>query len=156
MSLFEPKATKFTGRVVAAAPVDRIFPLFSPVGEKGWVPGWSPELLHPKGVEWAEGQIFRTSEEKGEAVWIVSRLDRDAHRAEYHRVEPGRYVARVDVACRPMDPGKTEATIAYTFVGLSEGGNAEIEAMNVVDYERKMSRWSGWIDAFLNGRTPEA
>jgi len=32
------------------------------------VPGWDPELLHPPGVEWEEGLVFRTREESGGAT----------------------------------------------------------------------------------------
>jgi hypothetical protein len=55
----------FRGRIAIHAPIHAIFELFSPLGERAWVPDWNPELLHPPDVQWAEGQIFRTQEEKG-------------------------------------------------------------------------------------------
>lgn len=142
---FRPSTATFRGKVHVAAAPDEAFPLFSPEGEKRWVPGWAPEILHPPEGRWEARQIFRTQEESGEAVWVISRLDRGAHEAEYHRIEPGRYVARVEVACRPAPEGGTEAEIAYSFVGLSDSGNRDIEAMTPEDYEAKMVRWTGWI-----------
>jgi len=52
---------------------------FSPLGERLWVPDWEPEILHPPGESWAQGLIFRTREEKGDAVWLVTALDRAGH-----------------------------------------------------------------------------
>jgi hypothetical protein len=145
MPPFTPRTLTLTGRVAVSGGLDEIFPLFSPLGERLWVPGWDPELLHPAGAEWEEGMIFRTEEERGPAVWVVSRLQREAHRVRYHRVEPGRYVACIEVVCRAAGAGMTEATIAYTFVGLSDAGNRDIAAMSETEYVEKMARWERWI-----------
>ncbi len=149
MSGFKPRTRSFAGTIRLDGTVDRVFELFSPLGEKHWVPGWDPELLHPEGVAWDVGLIFRTREERGEAVWVVTRLDRAAHDVEYHRVEPGRYVARVAVRCTPIGPSRTEATTEYRFVGLSDAGNAEIGAMDDAGYAAKMERWTTWLNGYL-------
>jgi hypothetical protein len=153
LAAFVPGSAEFSGRFSVATPVEEVFELFSPLGERSWVPKWDPELLHPPGVSWAVGQIFRTVEEKGEAVWIVTALDRKALRVEYHRVEPGRYVARIRVACSASGEGKTEVATAYAFVGLSDEGNSEIRAMTEAAYREKMERWRRWIAAHLGPRT---
>lgn len=152
MTAFRSRSSMFCGIVIAPAEIDEVFTLFSPQGERGWVPGWDPEMLHPSGDAWEERQVFRTREERGEAVWVISRLDRAGHRVEYHRVEPGRWVARVEVRCRPLDGGRTEASVEYAFIGLSESGNREIDGMTEEEYEAKMARWSGWIERHLAGR----
>ncbi|WP_214470513.1 hypothetical protein [Mesorhizobium sp. dw_380] len=38
-------------RVLLAGPIDRVFPLFTPIGETLWVEGWQSEFLHPKNGE---------------------------------------------------------------------------------------------------------
>lgn len=149
-----PLSKSFTGGFAVAAPVGSVFPLFSPEGERRWVPGWDPELLHPPGAAWEEEMIFRTREEKGDAVWVVTRLAPGEHRVTYHRVEPGRWVARVEVRCTRIDDRRTDVRTSYRFLGLSPDGNAEIEAMTQAAYDAKMQRWSGWIGACLG--TPEA
>jgi len=160
MRAFVPCTTTFRGRVLVAGEIGDVFPLFSPEGEKLWVPGWAPEYVHPDPAEtkWAEGQIFRTREEVGEAIWLVTRLDRARHRVEYHRVEPGRYVAHIAVHCRPFPIGGTDVSTAYSFIGLSETGNGEIDAMTQQAYDAKMSRWTEWIARHLesHGRKPES
>jgi hypothetical protein len=146
---FAPRTRTLRGEFAVGGAVDSIFRLFSPLGEKSWVPGWDPELLHPKGVTWGQGLLFRTKEEKGDAIWIVSQLDRSGYRVEYHRVEPNRYVARVEVCCRALSATETEVRTAYEFIGLSREGNEEIATMTEDDYKLKMERWRSWITAYL-------
>ncbi len=154
---FVPRVLELRGHLVVPGDPEAIFPLFSPVGERLWVPGWSPELLHPSGVEWAEGQVFRTREETGEeVVWFVTRLDRGARHVEYRRVVPGLYVARVEVRCLSVPERRTRADVSYDYVGLSEAGNRDIGAMSPEAYDEKMARWKGWIEGYLAtaGATP--
>jgi len=148
--MFAPASIELRGGLTVAAPVQEAFGLFSPEGEKLWVPGWAPELLHPPGREWERGLTFRTQEERGEAVWVVTALDRERHEVEYYRVEHGRYIARVCVRCQARGPRLTEAAVTYTFVGLSEEGNRDIAAMSEAAYEEKMRRWQGWIATHLS------
>jgi hypothetical protein len=149
--MFVPRSIELSGHFELETTPERAFPLFSPVGEKVWAPEWDPELLHPPGVEWERGQIFRTIDEQGDAIWVVTLLDRERHEVEYHRVEPGRYVARVRVGCTEAGRGRTEVAVRYGFVGLSESGNREIDAMSPGAFEEKMRRWQGWIERYLRG-----
>jgi hypothetical protein len=140
-----------TGNFNAAGSVDVVFPLFSPLGEKSWVPQWDPELLHPAGATWEQGLVFRTNEESGDAIWVVSRLERSDHQVEYYRVECSRYVARIEVRCRAFSAAETEVQTAYEFIGLSEEGNRQIASMTHDDYKKKMIRWQNWINEHLEG-----
>lgn len=149
---FSPRTVDLEGRFLVAGPPDQVFSLFSPLGETHWVPGWSPELVHPSDDTWVEGQVFRTEEERGPAVWVVSALDLAARTVKYHRVEPERYVARIEVICRPTEDGHTEVETRYGFVGLTETGNRDIAAMTQEQYDAKMDRWRGWIGEHLTGR----
>ena len=146
------RSIELEGGFSVADAADSVFELFSPLGEKAWVPGWEPELIHPLGVSWERGLVFRTREERGEAIWIVTALDRRRHEVEYHRVEPGRYVARVSVACSARGEGETDVRVSYAFVGLSPAGNEDIARMSAAAYEEKMRRWQAWIAAHLAGR----
>jgi hypothetical protein len=150
---FVAESREYSGSLSIRAAIEPVFELFSPVGERAWVPGWSPELLHPPDVSWAQGQIFRTRDATGEAVWVVSRLDRDAHEVEYHRVEPQRHVARVRVKCAASSGTVTSVVVSYSFVGLSREGNDEILAMTADAYAGKLGRWQRWIDAYLGTAT---
>ncbi len=146
---FVPSSVILKGRIILPGPVNRVFHLFSPEGEKLWVPGWNPELLYPQGAKWEEGLLFRTREEFGDAVWVVTQLNLAAHHVTYHRVESGRYVARVEVRCRALPKHRTEARVCYAFVGLSILGNREIRSMTTQAFDEKMKRWTQWISTCL-------
>ena len=152
MSDFIARSVEFTGNFVVPGPIETVFDLFSPLGERLWVPGWNPELLHPSGISWVCGQIFRTQEEAGEAVWIVTTLTREAHEVEYHRVESHRYVARVRVKCAATADQATEVSTSYGFIGLTPEGNDAIMAMTDASYSVKMKRWERWISQYLARR----
>jgi hypothetical protein len=145
MGNFSAGWVEFFGELTVSLPVEQTFELFSPLGERQWVNDWTPELLHPPDISWERGQIFRTCEERGEAIWVVTALDRKAHEVEYHRVETGRYVARVFVRCTPVAAQETQVATSYKFVGLSVEGNAEITRMTPDAYREKMQRWERWI-----------
>jgi hypothetical protein len=154
----EAWSIELDGRLVVEAPVDAAFALFSPVGEKAWVPGWEPEILHPPGSTWEPGLVFRTRDGEREVVWLVSSLDRLKHEVEYHRVEAGQHVARVRVACAARSPRQTEVRVRYLFVGLSDAGNRQIALMTAEAHGERMREWQRLIREHLerqDGRTPE-
>jgi hypothetical protein len=151
--MFAAASVELTGGFLVPERVPVVFELFSPNGERKWVPGWNPELLHPPKAEWERGLIFRTREELGDAVWVVTVLDRGSHEVEYYRVEASRYVARVRVRCRAQGSTQTDVSVVYTFVSLSDAGNREIAEMSHAAYEQKMKRWQGWICGYLSSRS---
>lgn len=146
---FTPRVVTLIGDFTVNALLDLAFELFSPLGEKSWVPHWEPELLYPAGVNWARGLVFRTKEEHGDAIWIVSHLDQADHRVEYYRVESSRYVVRVEVKCGAVSASETRVHVTYQFVGLSKEGNDQIATMTEEEYKAKMARWKKWVNASL-------
>jgi hypothetical protein len=138
---FEPVSRTFVGTLRVDDDVSKVFPLFSPLGEKSWVPNWNPELLYPPDTEWDQGLIFTTEG----AVWVVAALDRATHTVSYYRVEPDRLVANVRVSCRPERSNRTEVEVSYTFVGLTVAGNEIIRAMSDAESTQKMANWEKWI-----------
>ncbi len=152
MTHFTPSTIELSGSVRVALSVDDTFALFSPEGERLWIREWDPELLYPRGADWTQGQIFRTKEERGDGIWVISALDRAEHTVEYYRVEANRYVARVRVRCHGQGPSRTRAEVSYLFVGLTAQGNADIGEMTVDAYAEKMTRWERLIQEYLNGR----
>ena len=104
---------------------------------------------------WAEGLIFRTMEERGPAIWVVSYLDTMTRQVTYHRVEPTVFVARIDVSCEEASADLTVVTTVYSFVGLSEEGNQLIAGMTDAEYAAKMGRWTSWLNRYLTtGESP--
>lgn len=151
MTDFVARSKTFTGELSVPAPVDLVFPLFSPLGERAWVPGWNPQVLDPPNAEWEEEMIFQTRDENGEAVWLLTHLVPDGHRATYHRVQAGLHVVRIEVRCTAVDERRTAVRSVYRYVGLTEQGNEEIAAMTQEAYDAKMQRWAAWIGEYLKG-----
>lgn len=149
---FQARTVRLTGTIVLHAPINEVFHLFSPIGEKKWVEGWDPEILSPRDTDWAEGMVFRTVSEGREDIWVVAQLNLQAHRVVYYRTEPGRVVARVEVRCRALDPRRSEATTLYSYVGLSEAGNAHVAEWTDAVYASKMERWEKVINDYLRDR----
>jgi len=149
MNEFVSRSIRLVGAIKLKGSIEAVFRLFSPQGEKQWVPGWDPEFIHPPGADWKKGLIFRTREEKGDAVWIVTQFDPARHDVEYHRVEPELYVARIRVQCTRAAESITKASINYEFVGLSQYGNSEIAKMTQKSYDQKMKHWTSWINDYL-------
>jgi hypothetical protein len=147
--MFSARVIELTGGLVVAAPVTKAFELFSPLGEKGWVPSWNPELVFPDDGAWQRGQVFRTRDGAREAVWIVASLDAAAHAVEYHRVEAGYHVARVSVRCTVTSSLETRVEVTYRYVGLTAAGNDEIASMTSEAHAARMARWRGWIATAL-------
>ena len=146
---FAARSVTVGGAILLHGPIDQVFPLFSPLGEIHWVQGWSPEILAPRDTDWAEGMVFRTRMDGPEEIWVVAELDVQAHRVVYYRTEPGRLVARVEVRCRALDHGRTEASTTYSYVGLSAAGNAHIAEWTDAAYRAKMERWERNINEYL-------
>lgn len=145
MSPFRPAEVTVRGVLVVDASPDDTFPLFSPEGERLWVPGWDPEWLVPPDGGWVQGQVFRTRDDAGESVWVVARLDRESREVTYHRVTAGRSLAIIEVACRPDERRRTLVEVRYRWVGLSEAGNREIVEVDERSFATRMERWAGWI-----------
>lgn len=158
MHAFQANTRTITGEVSVNAGIEFTFPLFSPGGERLWVPDWDPEYLHPATDKWQAGQVFRTREGTGDAIWCTPILDRENHLVEYYRVEPGHFVAHIVVRCQQLAPKRTKVTVSHSYVGLSETGNREIAEMSQGAYEQKLARWSHWIQTYLSklGRGPSA
>ena len=57
MAEFIAASRDFRGHIAIHAPIQASFELFSPLGERAWVPGWNPELLHPPDDRKHEGPV---------------------------------------------------------------------------------------------------
>ena len=66
-------------------PIEELFPLFTPEGEKKWAPGWDYINLMET-IELSEDYVFitKTHDHKTtEAIWIVKKFDPKSYIDEY-------------------------------------------------------------------------
>lgn len=146
---FIPQSIALKGGFRVDLPPTEAFPLFSPLGEKAWVPEWNPELLHPSGVEWETGLVWRTAHDGQESIWFVGALDREQHDVTYYRVDLGLTGVTIAVSCRESDGG-TAVAVRYTFVGITDAGNEFVRARTEAEFEAKMRHWQESIAAIVS------
>ena len=149
---FQAKGVTRHGLLAFDAPVDVVFPLFTPQGERHWVEGWDPQILFPRDRDIAEGMVFQTRDHGNLLLtWTVTRYDEPYHAIAYNVVAPDLLVRRIEVRCRPLGPARTEVAVTDSYVGLSEHGNAFIDHLTEPEYAKKMAYWKERIGGYLAG-----
>src|SRR5215831_9557396 len=84
----EQRTQSFTIRLNGS--VADVTPLFGPVREVEWAPGWSPRFLHPAQGAQEEGVIFTTtSGQSKDRLWLLTVYDTREGRVGYVVVTPG-------------------------------------------------------------------
>jgi hypothetical protein len=112
-----------TGTLQVPLPPDEAIALFTPEGEKAWVPDWDPH--HHSDT------VFTT----GHAIWIALE-DGDPHAVRYARVAPGHHAGTVTVRCH-ADGEATRAEVTYDLTPLSPGGLDHFAA----GYDAMLAEW---------------
>lgn len=107
------------------APIDRVFPLFDPINESKWVPGWAITPVHPLPFEVEKNAVFLTESLGHSAIWTIVRFEPEAHAVEYLVVVPGFQQRWVTVRCAPAGH-ETEVTVSYTVTALGSEGEAAL------------------------------
>ncbi|MBS1174317.1 MAG: hypothetical protein H6R05_448 [Burkholderiaceae bacterium] len=127
-------------------PIDQLFPLFSPEGEKLWVPDWDYVGIvdaHPL----AEDGVFLTqnhdhSDNAGlDAVWLVKKYDAANHVVQFYKIEPSLKVGLITVACVALSSSETRTNVTYRYTALSETGAEFIRGFDALAYEAFIGEW---------------
>ena len=139
-------------------PAETLFPLFSPEGERLWVPGWEYENLMGTTRLHAD-YVFRTKSHDhaaDEAVWIVKNYEPDAYRVQYYKIEPGEKVGVISVHCHPTDHRSTRVEVTYTYIGLSDSGNHFIQRFTRPAYEEFIAEWKTLLVVYFEKKTGDS
>ncbi|MEK7728813.1 MAG: hypothetical protein AAB354_10400 [candidate division KSB1 bacterium] len=149
---FRAQRISQTRRIQLHAPLQTVFPLFGPITEKLWVPGWNPEIVFLDKEEIAEHMIFRTPprfEKEPPYTWILSKYTPEQALVEYTVFTPER-LWMITVRCEGDESAQTtQAEITYTFTGLSENGNALNEKALHAMYANDLQDWEEAINHYL-------
>jgi hypothetical protein len=112
-----------------AAP-NEVFPLFDPVGERQWAPGWDPKMVFPaEGSSPAKGSVFTTSDKDGEEIWVVTGYDAQNGFISYVAVLPGQVVTEIEVRVQKQGENKSVADVTHRRTALSAAGNHFVSAL---------------------------
>ena len=131
--------------------IEKVFPLFTPLGEKKWVPGWNPCIIYPEPHRLEEGLIFQTPGKfPGESfyTWVLQIYDTQAYLAKYMVFTPDR-VWFIEVQCNQKAVSKTLATITYTFTSLTSLGKSLNEKALEMMFEKNLSDWEKALNHYL-------
>ena len=132
-------------------PIDILFPLFSAEGEKYWVPGWDYKNIMGA-TELHEDYIFVTENHdhtSSDAIWLVKRHDPDTHYVEFYKVEPEDKVGIIAVRCTAISPSKTNVSVSYEYIALSEKGNQFVSSFTKEDYKEFIGEWKQLLDKYF-------
>jgi hypothetical protein len=124
-------------------PVDRLFPLFSPEGEKHWVPGWDYENIMGT-TDLDEDYIFLTKSHDHAstgAIWLVKRYVPVSYFVQFYKVEPEDKVGIVTVQCSDKKERRTQVEVSYEYIALSEKGRRFIEGFTEEAYREFIGEW---------------
>ena len=166
----ESQKASFVGRRVAnkgdffvTFPVDSVFPLYGPVEEARWAPGWEPRWLFPDRAS-AEASVpepgwtFTTGKgPREQKLWYLQEADFARHKITYVVHWPGRMVYRIDIeASQSTDKSRrsgTSTTVTYDYVGTSVAGNREVRRRTArpEEYSEEMEHWRRQIQGCLEG-----
>lgn len=120
-----------------------LFPLFSPEGEKLWVPGWDYENVMGT-TELFEDYVFLTdSHDHGaqKAIWLVKRYEPDNNLVQFYRVEPEEKIGVVTVICTELATTRTKVQVTYKYMALSSAGEKFIAGFSAEFYETFINEW---------------
>lgn len=131
-----------TGRLHVAAPVGPAFELFTPLGEKLWVAGWSPEFHHPPGGEPVAGAVFTTAGADGLTTdWVLVDWQPERYRVRYARITPGRRAGTVEVCCEVAGASSTVVRVTYELTALGDAGDADLATWTEAWYAEYLAGW---------------
>jgi hypothetical protein len=136
-----------TSSITLKAPVVKVFPLFNPVKEKEWAAGWEPQFLATpaQDEDVMEHLVFKThshhEHDESDYIWTISKYSPDQALIEYTVFTPER-LWWITIQCRENIPSQTtNAEITYTFVGLTDKGNAMNEKALQIMYAHNLKDW---------------
>ncbi len=128
-------------------PAEKLFSLFSPEGERLWVPGWGYENIMGT-TDLYEDYIFLTKNHdhaSTDAIWLVKRYEPESYLVQFYKVEPQSKVGIVTVQCFKRAEDLTYVQVTYEYVGLTEEGRSFIESFTQDRYEKFISEWKTFL-----------
>lgn len=150
---WQPQHLELHHRILVRTGAREALELFTPLGERDWVPNWDPRFVHPQDGAAVRGGVFTTVEPDGaETVWMVSEYDPRSLHARYARITPGRRAVQVSIDCEPVDRATTRVTVAYELTSLSPAGDPDLEAWTEDWYADHVDEWARLIQARLDAR----
>ena len=144
-----------TRAIVLRGTPDEVFPLFGPIREQEWAPGWAPSIIHPSGVLAEAHMVFTARShdaDEAECTWTISTYDPEHGSIEYTVFAPGRlWTIAIRCGLGPADR-TTRAEVTYTYTGVTDRGRHLNEVALERMFHRDLKDWEEQINGTLEGR----
>lgn len=155
MTLFISQRQIQEAEIQLSAPIKLVFPLFEPMGERNWVPGWEPVFLYPTSCKTEVDAVFlTTNEHTNPVIWTIMEYQPEKYFVRYLRVVPEDHIADICISCTEINSQYTQAKIKYVFTGLSEAGNTFVAKFTQEQFKLWIHSWETSINYFLNQNAP--
>ena len=132
----------------------KLFPLFSPEGEKYWVPSWDYENVMGT-AELSEDFVFLTkTHDHGttDAIWVVKKYDPQSHLVQFYKIEPEDKIAVVTVKCTELEAERTKVQVTYKYMALSATGEMFISEFSESAYEEFIGEWQTLLSNYFESK----
>jgi len=130
MTEFKSKTAKSVIPVSINSPVDKVFPLCSPVEEYKWIPGWRCNLIHCLNDRVEQGTIFSEISSapflmgsvQGKTTWSVVMYDSESYKIHF-RLDNKNSSSLYKIELEDNGKGGTEGKLDFTYNGINKKGN---------------------------------
>ena len=137
------KSAKHTAAFEMTQPIEKLFPLFSPEGEKSWVPGW--DYVNVMGTtELSENYVFLTTRHdhaSTEAIWVAKSYQPESGRVQFYKIEPGDKVGVISVQCSEKGRERTQVEVSYEYIAIAEKGERFVESFDEKAHADFIGEW---------------
>jgi hypothetical protein len=143
---------KHTASFEISQSIDTLFPLFSPEGEKLWVPGWDYENIMST-TNLHEDYVFLTKNHdhaSTDAIWLVKKYEPESYRVQFYKVEPEDKIGIITVQCAELNNSRTKVQVTYQYIGLSEKGNEFVAKFSTSEYENFIAEWKSLLVKYFD------
>lgn len=132
------------------APVQVAFPLFGPIKEKLWAPGWEPEIIYSTTHDVEEHMVFKTNpspEETEPYLWVINQYKPEAYFVAY-TVSTSQRIWFITVCCEPAE-AETKVKVSYSYTGLTPEGDRLNEIAIEKMVARNLTDWQEAINHYI-------
>ena len=138
-----PDTITCTAELTVDRPQPAALALFTPEGERAWVPGWDPSYPAPQRREGA-GAVFLTGHAEETTIWVM--VDKGERGFRYARVTAGDTAGTVTVTVVDAAPTRTRLRVEYDLTALGPNGAARLEAFRG-SFGNYIAEWEAAIAA---------
>jgi len=135
------------------APPPAVFELLCPVRETEWVNDWRPKLVLSDSGFAEPDCIFITPGIPEDAMWLMTKYDREAFELEIIKVIPGVVIGRITVSLTPEGDDSSTADITYAYTSISEHGDRALGEFTEAHFKSFMVTWEKELNHFLKEGT---